>query len=169
MSILPLATLEAVSRDEGNALLERWQHKMGPNIRPYRPARCHVLLDAMRNPLAVSMTDDLVREAVGGVPFVNRENGVELSRLCAVRSGLCRVMLRLWRELIFPMEGKRWAISYQDAVLHKGSIYRHDGWTRVGYTRSGTDSRSGRKGRNKYVWVWPPPPTELLEGRKGHE
>ena len=46
------------------------------------------------------------------------------------------------------------AISYQDADLHNGDTYRFDGWKREGYSSSGNDSRSGRKGRNKWIWVW---------------
>ena len=93
----------------------------------------------------------------GGLKYLTRENSIELSWLCAARSGLCRVALRLWREFAFPSLGVRFAVSYQDADLHKGHTYRFDGWTRRAYSRSGTDTRSGRPGRNKYVWVWERP------------
>ena len=38
----------------------------------------------------------------------------------ADRPGLCRVVLRLWRELVFPFTGYEYAISYQDEQLHTG-------------------------------------------------
>ena len=85
-----------------------------------------------------------------------RDNTIELARLCATRSGLCRVALRLWREFVFPTLGYQVAVSYQDADLHNGSTYRFDGWRRVGFSRGGSvDQRTGRVGRNKWIWVWP--------------
>ena len=85
---------------------------------------------------------------------MGREECCELSRLCCERPDLCRVVLRLWREFVFPATGKHWAISYQDAVAHTGNLYRFDGWVRLGKSRSGTDQRSGRRGRNKVIWGW---------------
>lgn len=64
------------------------------------------------------------------------------------------MVLRLWREFVFPAMGYQFAISYQDAALHSGNLYRFDGWTRIGYSSSGTDARSGRRGRNKFIWQW---------------
>ncbi len=78
----------------------------------------------------------------------------------------CRVALRLWREVVFPATCKQWALSYQDADAHTGNTYRFDGWHRVGYSHSGTDTRSGRTGRNKWLWVWPSPPVRIDENRK---
>jgi hypothetical protein len=34
------------------------------------------------------------------------------------------------------------------------SFNRFDGWRRVGFSRSGIDQRSGRRGRNKWIWLW---------------
>jgi hypothetical protein len=101
------------------------------------------------------MAASLIRECVGGgLGQLTRANTIELARLCAVRPGLCRVALRLWREFVFPRMGYEVAISYQDADLHNGNTYRFDGWTREAFSHSGTDKRSGRKGRNKWIWVW---------------
>jgi len=51
-------------------------------------------------------------------------DAVELSCLCAAKPDLCRLALRLWRSFAFPTiaaaRGCRWAVSYQDAVLHSG-------------------------------------------------
>lgn len=105
--------------------------------------------------VAVATSSSLIRECVGGgLKHLTRQNTIELSRLCAARSGLCRVMIRLWREFVFPQLGYEYAISYQDADLHTGNTYRFDGWKREARSRSGTDSRSGRKGRDKWIWVW---------------
>ena len=106
----------------------------------------------------MTTTAHLICKCVGGgMRHLTRENTIELARLCAVRPGLCRVALRLWREGVFPLLGYQTAISYQDADLHNGNTYRFDGWQRIAYSRSGTDTRSGRKGRNKWIWLWERP------------
>jgi hypothetical protein len=65
-------------------------------------------------------------------------------------------MLRMWRELVFPALPQAFAISYQDADLHNGNTYRFDGWLRLRFSRAGgIDRRSGKKGRNKWIWGWP--------------
>ncbi len=80
---------------------------------------------------------------------------VELSRICAARPHLNRAILRLWRESVFALLPHVYAISYQDAVLHSGDLYRFDGWQCIVQSaRSGTDARSGKKGRRKRVWLW---------------
>lgn len=88
---------------------------------------------------------------------MTRSNTIELSRLCADRKGLCRVALRLWEQFVFPGLRAQVAISYQDADLHNGNTYRFSGWERVGFCRAGgADPRSGRPGRDRVVWAWPP-------------
>lgn len=62
----------------------------------------------------------------------------------------------MWREFVFPVLPADFAISYQDADLHSGNTYRFDGWARLAFSRSGgIDQRTGRSGRNKWVWAWP--------------
>lgn len=144
---------EAITRDDLNACLLAWGHKMGEVRRPTR-GWSHGLHHDGRL-LAVVATDALIRERVAGF---TRHEAIELSRLCAMEPGLCRVVLRLWRMFVFPelcaIRGCRWAVSYQDAVLHRGDLYRFDGWIRLGASRSGTDSRSGHSGRRKGIWGW---------------
>ena len=150
-------------------MLIKWGHKMGPNIRPTfgETERWNHALYHDGVPIAVTTTNHLIRERVGGIEKsglnLNRKNCIELSRLCADRPHLCRVMLRLWREFVFPTLGYRYAISYQDADIHNGNTYRFDGWKCVGYSRASTaiDQRTGRQGRNKRVWLWelPSPPS----------
>lgn len=150
----PIAALVPLSLNQANELLIAWEHKMGALNRGNGYARCHALLHD-GEPVALATTSTLIREAVAGVPGLDRSNAIELSRLCACRPNLNRVMLRLWREFVFPTLGFRYAVSYQDADLHTGNTYRFDGWKRAAYSHSGTDQRSGRVGRDKWVWIWP--------------
>ena len=154
-SMFPVAAFTETTLDKANELLILWQHKMGPLCRGNQGAICHVLLQAGR-PVAVTTASNLIAPNVGGgADWLTRENTIELSRLCSERSGITRVALRLWREFVFPGLGYQFAVSYQDADIHTGNTYRFDGWQRVAFSHSGTDTRSGRPGRNKWVWVWP--------------
>jgi hypothetical protein len=152
--LIPPVTFEPVELSEANLLLRSWTHRMGPLERGNESGTHYVLRHEGR-PVALAMTSTLIRECVGGGnQHLTRDNCCELSRLCAERSGLCRVALRLRREFVFPALGYAHAISYQDADMHSGNTYRFDGWTRVGFSSSGTDARSGRKGRRKWIWQW---------------
>jgi len=153
--MFPLVSFSRITLDEANELLIRWSHKMGPLRRGHQGAVCYALF-CEGEPMAVTTASNLISPRVGGAAHLTRDNTIELSRLCAARPGLCRVALRLWREFVFPRLGYRYAMSYQDADMHSGNTYRFDGWQRVGYSHSGTDTRTGRLGRNKYVWQWPP-------------
>ena len=149
-------SLASIDRETLNSALVDWKHKMGPWNRPsYREWFCGLYHhDEL---MAVAAAGDLIRDRCAGF---TREEAIELGRLCAARPDLCRVMLRLWREFVFPElsreHGCEWAISYQDRAQHTGNLYRFDGWVRVGMSRSGTDQRSGRRGRNKAIWGWHP-------------
>lgn len=151
----PMVTFEPVTLAEANEMLVAWGHKMGPCIRGNSRGWSHALIHE-GNPVAVTITATLIRDAVGNAPGLCRENTIELARLCAARAGLCRVAIRLWREFVFPVLPYKHAISYQDADLHNGNTYRFDGWQRIAYSHSGTDTRSQRKGRDKYIWLYPP-------------
>ena len=145
----------AIPAEDANRALIAWDHKMGAIRRPcFADVATHGLLHDGRL-VAVACTAGLIRPTVAGAAWLTRENAVELARLCAERPGLCRVALRLWREFTWPTFGRAYAVSYQDADLHTGNVYRFDGWQRVSYSASGTDTRSGRPGRRKWVWVWP--------------
>lgn len=154
--MFPLASMDSIDIVTANGLLVEWGHRMGALNRGNSAAlQCHALF-AHSEPIALATTSSLIRERVGGgLGHMTRENTVELSRVCAANPWACRVVLRLWRELVFPALGYEFAISYQDACMHTGNLYRMDGWHRAGYSSSGTDSRTGRKGRNKWIWVWP--------------
>ena len=151
----PTASFEITALCDVNILLEKWGHKMGALHRGNQSAICHVLYHG-DEPVALTTASTTITPTVAGNSGLTRENAIELSRLCAARPCLCRVALRLWREFVFPALGYDYAISYQDSDLHTGNTYRFDGWQRIAKSRSGTDTRSGRKGRNKYIWVYPP-------------
>jgi antitoxin VapB len=154
MSMFPVVALERIELPAANDLLVRWGHRMGALERG-NSVGWHYALLGHGEPVAVACASTLIRERVGGgLSHLTRDNAIELSRLCAARPALCRVALRLWREFVFPGLGYQFAISYQDADLHTGNTYRFDGWQRMGFSHSGRDSRSGRQGRDKYIWVW---------------
>lgn len=151
---MKLISFEQITRDEANDLLILWAHRIGAIHRGNQTGLHYALLHEGR-PVAVASANHLITPHVGGgLDYLTRENTIELSRLCAERAGLCRVVLRLWREFVFPLTNKQYAISYQDADLHTGNTYRFDGWRKVGFSKSGTDTRSGRPGRRKYIWLW---------------
>lgn len=166
MSMLPFVAFDAITLPAANECLVRWEHRMGPLRRPINGDVCHALYHEGR-PVAVAIASPLIRARVGGgLHHLTRENTVELSRLCAERPHLCRVALRLWREFVFPNLGFPVAISYQDADLHNGATYRFDGWERLAFARKGgTDRRSGRKPRNRWVWAWPGAAAHAPESR----
>jgi antitoxin VapB len=144
---------EPIGRDDLNACLSTWKHRMGELRRPTRGWN-HGLRHGGELVVVVA-TDTLIRPRVAGF---DRHQAIELSRLCALRPDICRVALRLWRLFVFPVvaqeRGCIWAISYQDSALHSGNLYRFDGWVRLGVSRSGVDPRTGRRGRSKVIWGW---------------
>lgn len=154
--MFPIASFDSIDIVSANQLLVSWGHRMGPLERGNSGSQhCHALF-THAEPVGLACTSSLIRERVGGgLGYMTRDNTIELSRLCAANPWACRVVLRLWRELVFPGTGAKFAISYQDANLHTGNVYRFDGWKRAAFSRSGRDSRSGRPGRNKWIWVWP--------------
>ncbi len=167
----PLISFDTVDTDELNACLVAWQHKMGPLHRPRYGiiGGAHGLRHEGRL-VAVVATEKMIAAETCGI---SRVDAFELARVCAERPGLCRVAVRLWREFVFPSfaaaGGWTWAISYQDAVEHRGDLYRNDGWVRLGSTSSGTDPRARggtRKGRRKVVWGWTADEHLMSEARR---
>jgi antitoxin VapB len=155
----PLVNFDAIDDDTLNRCLVAWRHKMGPLHRPKygNLGGAHGLFHDGQL-VAVLATSTMIAAEMCGL---SRNEAFELARVCAARPGLCRVAVRLWREFVFPAvaasANMSWAISYQDAVQHRGDLYRHDGWARIGQTSSGTDQRGRdgtRRGRRKVVWGW---------------
>lgn len=170
MLIAPIAHVETIDRSELNRLLVAWGHRMGPMTRPSYTIEAHHALYHNGEPVAVTACGEPVREVVGQTG-IRRDQAVELTRLCAARRDLCRVMLRLWREMIFPpvaaANRREVAVSYQDEALHNGDVYRFDGWLLLGKGGGGgKDTRTGRPGRKMKIWGWPPERCrELMGGR----
>lgn len=157
MSLLPFVAFESIGLAEANHWLATWGHQDGPINRPNNDTHAFALIHEGR-PVGVATHSGLVRPWVGGgLAYLTRENTIELSRICAERRHLNRVVLRLWREFVFPCLSVPTAISYQHSSRHLGDLYRFDGWARAGFAKGGgLDARSGRRGRDKWVWVWPP-------------
>lgn len=156
MLFAPLVSLDAIDRAELNDCLQRWEHKMGTWRRPPELSEWFHGLRHDGELVAVMAAGQLIRATtVGGL---TRAQAFELGRVCAARPHINRAALRLWREFVAPAiaraHGYQWIISYQDAKLHTGNMYRFDGWKKLGVSRSGTDQRSGAKGRSKIVWGW---------------
>jgi hypothetical protein len=162
-SFAPAACYDQISIAQANQLLRLWQHKLGPIRRGNQPTGKAWALFVAAEPVAVAVQNDLIADHPAGLLWATREITIELSRLAAAGPQWSRVILRLWREISFPDSGRTWAVSYQDTALHTGNLYRFDGWTRASYASSGPDRRSGRKARNKWVWIWPKPHTQAQE------
>ncbi len=156
--MFPIVTFDQIELAEANKLLVEFGHKMGPLHRGNQGAWCHAMFHN-DEPVGVVTASYLIAEYVGGSNQKwNRSNAVELSRLAASRKSICRVVLRSWREFVFPVIAKQKnfvaAVSYQDLDQHTGNTYRFDGWKKIGTSSSGPDRRSNRPGRRKAIWVW---------------
>jgi hypothetical protein len=154
MLIPALISFDTITRAELNDCLVACEHKMGAWNRP--PFREWLFgLRHHGRVIAATASGDLIKEPVAGF---TRAEAFELGRVCAEGPNLNRAVLRLWREFVFPVlcnaHGFTWVVSYQDAVLHNGDLYRFDGWVRLCRSRSGTDGRSGAIGRDKWIWGW---------------
>lgn len=166
----PLVSFDVIGADELNWALVKWGHKMGPLDRPLQYGGGAHGLRHNGVLVAVSAWSTLIRENCAGMDFLPRETTTELSRVCASRPDLCRLVVRMWREFAFPSicaaRGHEWAVSYQDGHLHSGDLYRFDGWVKLGIFKSGAaDPRTGRTGRSGFVWGWHPDP-RTREARK---
>jgi hypothetical protein len=160
---LPICGLYPLAVDEANRLLQEWGHRLGPVHRPFRQ-EAYCLRLAGQEPLAIAVSGSIIDGPVAGY---DRQEVVELTRLAARNPWANRVMLRLWREVCAPL-WKCWpvraAVSYSHNAMHRGNLYRLDGWERVrddcGNPHAmlnrgkrsyiGNDPRAGRK----TLWVW---------------
>ena len=155
MLVPPFISFDAIGREELNSCLVAWGHKMGPWHRPNYG--CEVFHGLCHNGelVAVTAAARMIPEATAGL---SRDEAFELGRVCAARRDLNRATLRLWRAFVFPAfckaHGWKWVISYQDAALHSGDLYRFDGWVKLGHSNSGSDARSGKRGRRKVIEGW---------------
>ena len=180
----PLVGLVPISVDEANALLEEWQHYLGPTTRPFPPTDAFAL-DVDGKPIAVATSDGIVGGTSAGYA---RCEVVELSRLCVKPSErwATRVMLRLWREKCAPLwrcvsprvgQSPLAAVAYSKNDRHEGRIYRFDGWERV-TTRAGSSGggswsrkRAANEAANgqKSLWLWRFPESANSQSRQADE
>jgi hypothetical protein len=158
----PIAGVMPIDLAEANGYLVAWQHKLGPVNRPFRSEAFALEIDGRVVDVAVSCST--VSSTVAGF---KRSEVVELARLCAEPGNRWanRVMLRIWREVLAP-RWKCWpvraAVSYSKNALHRGDLYRADGWEKVrddcgsggggqwSEKRDAADPLSG----NKTLWLW---------------
>lgn len=167
----PLVSFDLIGEADLNRCLVEWGHQMGPLTRPLQYGGGAHGLRHNGELVAVTSWSTLIRENCAGMNYLPRDTTTELSRVCAIRPDLCRVALRMWREFALPSirdaRGHEWAVSYQDAHLHSGDLYRFDGWVKLGAFRSGGhDPRTGRRGRTGFVWGWHPDKVERLRRSK---
>ena len=99
MLFAPAMHIDAIDCAELNQILARWGHRMGAFERPSNAIEAHHAMLERGEPVAVTAAGETVREVVGRTG-IRREQCVERARLCAARRGLCRPMLRLWREVL---------------------------------------------------------------------
>lgn len=159
---VPMSGLLPIDIADANRMLVRWGHRLGPANRPFRQEAYALELDG--RPVSVAVSASIVSATVAGY---GRQEVVELARLCSdpAAAWATRVMLRLWREVCAP----RWdcwpvraAISYSHNAMHRGTIYRMDGWERI--TETAGSSGGGAWSRPRYggeavagsktLWVW---------------
>lgn len=124
-----------LSRAEGNDLLTRWGHDLGPCNRPFGQDQWGLVVNGSMVSMAVTAsTVSSTLEDERGMTWGRKQLG-ELARICSHpdHSWATRPMLRLWRCVLVH----RWAgWPVQMAVSYAspgkaGHIYRHDGWTLV--------------------------------------
>lgn len=151
----PTVGLYSIPLFQANQFLEEWGHKLGPCVRPFYSQA--FALEVHGSPVCVAISASVVNHPVAGY---HREQLVELARLGARVGWANRVMLRLWREVCAPM-WPCWkaaaAVSYSLNAMHRGDLYRFDGWEKIR-----EDCGSGGGG----TWSTPRREQPALSGRK---
>lgn len=167
---VPMAGVYPLAIAEANALLVRWEHRLGPCNRPFRQEAYALEVDGQA--VAVAISASIVPGATAGY---RRDEVVELARLGASQPWANRIMLRFWRELCAP-RWKSWpvkaAVSYSKNAWHPGNLYRFDGWEKIREDagnanpgKHGWSSASRRPGGSDYgtpalvggaktLWLW---------------
>lgn len=172
LSLAPsaVAGVHEISMAEGNELLTRWGHYLGPCNRPFGQQAFALCVGSQ--PVSVAVSASAVSSRIPiryedriPVEWLDRRALVELARLCSGEPWATRVMLRLWREVCAPA-WPYWqasaAVAYSQNERHEGRIYRFDGWERItdaaGGSGGGGGWSSATKGRasagRKTLWLW---------------
>jgi antitoxin VapB len=146
---IPIAGLYPIEVAQANAFLVKVGHRLGPVNRPFRQEAFGLEVDGHLMAVAVSasmVADHVTTLDLEGAPDerFNRQEVVELARLAAA--------------------GPRWSgwpvralISYSHNAMHRGDLYRFDGWVKV---RSDAGSSGGGS------WSRPRYATDAVHGSK---
>ncbi len=160
--MFPLVSFDLIDDKLANEKMVEWGHWLEGCNRPFGRQSFGLYVESEL--LAVAVSASTVNDTCAGFA---RQETVELARLCASpeHRDLTRPALRLWRK-VGPKAWARqyWpvrvAVSYQNAVRHKGDVYRMDGWVRVKWVRGGKSGPNATWTRSKeydpkWIWVWP--------------
>jgi antitoxin VapB len=160
--MFPLISFDLIDDALANEKLAAWGHRIGTCERPFGRHSFGLSLEGQLVSVAISAST--VNETCAGY---KRQECVELARLCSHpdHRDMTRPALRLWRK-VAPAAWARayWpvrvAVSYQNAVMHKGDIYRMDWWIRARFVRGGKTGPNASWSRSKeydpkVIWCWP--------------
>jgi len=164
MNLLPaIARFDECDNDAADESLRAWGHWLGGCNRPFGRQSFGLWFDGALVGVAVSAST-----VNGKCGCFVRSEVVELARLCCHpdHRDLTRVLLRLWRKSALANWSQRYwpciaAVSYANAIRHKGDIYRFDGWVKIADVRGGVAGQTWQdKGKRKSydpksVWAWP--------------
>lgn len=131
--------LAEISKRDANALLDRWQHPLGPWRRPFGAQYFGLAVNG--EAAAVAVSGSTVGATSAGY---KRREVVELGRIARSpkHPGIMRVMLHLWRDYL----AKRWERNYWPVAAavsyalpgKAGNLYRLDGWRNLGFVKPWT-------------------------------
>jgi hypothetical protein len=145
--IVPISQIADIEMTEVNAALLRWEHRIGACSLPNHDMWAHGLVEYDRL-VGVAIAASLIRVTAASLTL---SEAFKLAYLCAARPDQCRVVLRMWREFVFPSLCRTYD---QDESLHSGDTYWFDGRVQLGRSRRCTNKRSGRMWRSKTIWGW---------------
>lgn len=133
-ALFPVVGVRSAGRSETDALLQEWEHPLGPCRRPF--GQQGWVMEEDGRPLAVAVSASTVSRTVEGY---SRQEVVELARLARApdEPHALRPLLRLWRVYLAP-RWPYWPVSAAVAYAMPGTLgdlYRFDGWERVGRRR----------------------------------
>ncbi len=168
-----------IEKQEAEALLIQWKHKLHLNGEPYtRPfGSMFFLMEVMGRPAAVVVLASTCNTWVSKERNLSRYDCVDLARICRSLDHRdehsLRAVLRLSREYLVPLwplrYPKHWS-TIRAACANslpstasarpdgKTGMYRFDGWVRIGVTKS--KGGGGKRGR-------PSKAAEIGDGTRG--
>lgn len=155
-----MIVFEQISNVDADQKLVEFGHVLGACNRPFGRQSFGLILLGV-GIISVAVSASTVNARCAGY---DRKEVVELAR-CASDPTFkwsTRVCLRLWRELAPKVwASKYWpvcaVVSYQNALIHSGNLYRFDGWRKVADVPGGSGG-GGWNRQKKYppksIWVY---------------